>query len=136
MIWKGRELKNMGDLMSYGIERCDNREEAQEFMRLYEQENVHARENIGYIAGYFSTEQADKIYDWFGVQHPIFGTSHPSAEDAFRAGCRLGEMTKNGMSATQAMDALKREKSEWYVGALEADGRKAITDILKRNLGE
>jgi hypothetical protein len=45
-------------------------------------------------------------------------------------------MTKNGMSATQAMNALKREKSEWYVEALEADGQKAITDILKRNLGE
>lgn len=135
MIWKGQELKTMGDLMN-GIKRCDTREEAQEFMRIYEQENAHARENIGYMAGYVSVEEADQIYDWFGVSHPIFGTSHPSAEDAFRTGMRIGEMTKNGMSATQAMNALKREKSEWYVGALEADGQKAITDILKRNLGE
>ena len=126
MIWKGRELKTIGDLM-FGIECCQTREEAQEFMRLYEQENAHARANIGYVAGYFSVETADQIYDWFGVEHPIFGTSHTSAEDAFRAGMRLlGEMTKNGMSATQAMDALKREKSEWYVGTLEADGQKAI----------
>lgn len=88
------------------------------------------------MAGYFSVEEADQIYDWFGVSHPIFGTTHPTAEDAFRTGMRLGEMTKNGMSAKQAMEALQREKSEWYVGALEADGQKAISDILKRNLGE
>lgn len=136
MIWKDRELKTIGDLMDGGISRCNTREEAQEFMRLYEAENPHARENIGYIAGYFSVEKADQIYDWFGVEHPIFGVTHPSAEDAFRAGLRMGELTKNGMGAKQAMEALKREKSEWYVGALENDSRKAITDILKRNLDQ
>ena len=128
MIWKGRELKSMGDLMD-GVKRCDNREEAQEFMRLYEQESPHARANIGYMAGYFSSEEADQIYDWFGVSHPIFGTSHPSMEDAFRIGRRLGEMTKDGMGIQRAIETV-REESEWLGNA----ERQAIRNIVKRNL--
>jgi hypothetical protein len=43
-------------------------------------------EQIGYVTGYFSHKQADRIMELFDTQHPIFGRQHPSAEDAFRMG--------------------------------------------------
>ena len=73
MIWKGKELKTIGDLMDHGINKCDNAEEAQEFMRQYRVANEHADSNIGYVSGYYSREEALRIRDWFGVKHPVFG---------------------------------------------------------------
>ena len=131
MIWKDREIKTGGDMMNVVIEICrsNNRAEAQEFMRLYEIITPHARDNIGYMAGYYSPEEADQIYDLFGVSHPIFGKTHPNAEEAFRAGCRLGQLTKDGMDIQRAVETV-REGSEW-LGIAE---REAIRDIVKRNL--
>ena len=86
MNWKGQELTTIGDLCTFGIEKCDTPDEAQEFMRLYRTENTHADENIGYLSGYYGPETMRRIQEWFGVSHPIFGTSVPSPEEAFAAG--------------------------------------------------
>jgi hypothetical protein len=75
MNWKGQELKTIGDLMDKGINQCETQEEAQEFMVQYRAENEHADVNIGYLSGYYSPEKAQKIREWFGVSHPIFGNS-------------------------------------------------------------
>jgi hypothetical protein len=91
MIWKGRELKTIGDLMYKGINKCESPEEAQEFMRQYKLDNPHADENIGYLSGYYSSQEADRIRDWFKVQHPIFGLSSPSPEEAFAKGLEIGQ---------------------------------------------
>lgn len=29
--------------------------------------------NVGYMTGYYSPETAEKMQEWFGVVHPIFG---------------------------------------------------------------
>lgn len=60
--------------------------EAREYMAAYEAENPHARENIGYLAGYCDAEIAWRIWDWFECAHPIFGTRVPTDGEAFRAG--------------------------------------------------
>jgi len=81
-----------------GANACKTREEADAWMRaeiaryLYEF-GVPAKEakqvilgNIGYMAGYFGNETRDRIYRLFGAEHPIFGTKHPTPEEAFQAG--------------------------------------------------
>ncbi len=89
MKWKDEELKTAGDLMKKGIEKCDTPEEAQEFMRLFKAENPYAEENIGYISGYYDTEEKQRIQEWFCVEHPIFGRTNPTPEQAFEAGVQL-----------------------------------------------
>jgi hypothetical protein len=83
MIWKGKELKTIEDLMWYGIDQCESPEEAQEFMRQYRQENPDADSNVGYISGYYSSEEMERILQWFGVAHPKFGTKIPNAAETF-----------------------------------------------------
>jgi hypothetical protein len=51
-------------------------------------------EDIGYVTGYLSHEQADRIMELFGTEHPIFGKGHPSMEDAYRLGKEYGERSK------------------------------------------
>lgn len=94
MTWKGRDLRTIGDLMDHGIDACATREEAHEFMRLYRAENEHADANIGYLSGYYGPETMQRIQDWFGVAHPVFGRSVPTPEEAFAAGARMATETR------------------------------------------
>lgn len=89
MEWKGQELVTIGDLMGKGIDKCDGPEEAQEFMRLYRAENPYADENIGYLSGYYGTDDMRRIQEWFGAAHPIFGSAVPTPKEAFEAGRQL-----------------------------------------------
>ena len=91
MVWKGEDLVTIGDLMAKGIDCCETREEAQEFMRLYRQDSPHADVNIGYLSGYYGATEMRRIQDWFGVEHPVFGLRQPTPEEAFEAGRQLGE---------------------------------------------
>ena len=77
--------------MVHGIDKCDTREEAKEFMRLYFAENPHFYANVGYVAGYCSQERMRQIFDWFETAHPIFGTHQPTPEEAFKAGQLMAE---------------------------------------------
>lgn len=47
--------------------------------------------NIGYYSGYFDHETADRIMDLFETEHPVFGRTHPTPQEAFRLGRELGE---------------------------------------------
>ena len=86
LIWKDKELKTFGDIADAVI-AVETREEAQEFMAAYRATDPEfADGNIGYLAGYYNDETAKRIWDWFGTSHPIFGTTYPSAKDAFAAG--------------------------------------------------
>ena len=92
-IWRGKELETIADLSNaiVAIVKEGAREDSQEFMRLYRQETLHAASNVGYIAGYYGSDTARKIWDWFECAHPIFGTYIPDPEEAFEAGQRLAE---------------------------------------------
>jgi len=123
MIWKGHELKTVGDLMTHGIDACLNRQEAQQFIAEYAAENVYARENIGYLAGYYSQEKAQQIYDWFDVSHPIFGRKNPNFEEAFQAGVQIAQKAKEN-------ETFGPSTSSWNLVL------KEISEIIAHNLGD
>jgi len=76
-IWKDKEIETFGDLAS-AVVSCKTREEAQEFMAVYRAiDGENADGNVGYLAGYYDRETAQKIWDWFGTEHPIFGATYP-----------------------------------------------------------
>lgn len=77
MILKGKELKTTEDFMSLGIDQCDTKEEARAFIRQYVLETLHARFNIGYLAGYYSNDKKKRIFDWFDVVHPVLPPGSP-----------------------------------------------------------
>lgn len=120
-IWHGKNLKTTGDLID-AVVACQSREEAQEFMRAYRAISPYARENIGYMAGYLSREQATRVFEWFEVSHPVFGTTFPTAEEAFKAGLKMGELSqKYGSKKAMQMLGYTTADSPWHVG---------ISDIL------
>lgn len=45
-----------------------------------------AKENIGYICGYYGPDMAEFWYPAIQTQHPIFGSKTPTAEEAFNIG--------------------------------------------------
>jgi hypothetical protein len=60
--------------------------------------------NIGYYTGYLDHETADRIMDLFETEHPVFGRTHPTPQEAFRLGRELGEKAKRR--------ALAKERTE------------------------
>jgi hypothetical protein len=50
--------------------------------------------NIGYCSGYCDNKLADRILDLFETEHPIFGKTHPSAEEALRIGIEYGKKSR------------------------------------------
>lgn len=92
--WKDKEIRTHGDMMR-ALQDLESREEAREFMKVYSAHNVHAYQNVGYAAGYFDRETAQRIYEWCETSHPIFGRSEPTPEEAFEMGQRFAE---EGMS--------------------------------------
>ena len=97
MKWKNKELVSVGDLTDV-IEKITTREEAQEFLQCYRGTgNVHADQNIGYILGYFSNEERERLYGLFGTPHPIFGTNFKvTPEEAFESGLKRGRELRDG----------------------------------------
>lgn len=65
--------ENVRDLITY----CD-----------YARDEAHKTvlKNIGYFAGYYPADLADRVYSLFQTQHPIFGLTHPTPEEALRLG--------------------------------------------------
>jgi hypothetical protein len=57
--------------------------------------------NIGYYTGYLDHDTADRIMELFDTEHPIFGRTHPTPEEAFRLGRELGEQMKRRTLDTQ-----------------------------------
>lgn len=96
MIWKGNELKTIDDLMKLGIDKCETPEEAQQFILEYVKENIHARSNIGYLAGYYSTKDKHRIFQWFDVVHPIFGTKDLDPDVLMKLGYDMAQNNANG----------------------------------------
>jgi hypothetical protein len=47
-------------------------------------------ENIGYATGYMTDKTGDKVMRLFNTQHPIWGRTHPTAEEALRLGIEYG----------------------------------------------
>jgi hypothetical protein len=83
--------------------RYDTKEKARELVDMQVKEMVdtlhydeaEARRitlvNIGYYTGYLDHETADRLMDLFETEHPVFGRTHPTPQEAFRLGRELGE---------------------------------------------
>jgi hypothetical protein len=50
--------------------------------------------NIGYSTGYCDHTFADKLMELYETEHPIFGKTHPSAEEALRIGLEYGRRAR------------------------------------------
>lgn len=83
----------------------DQAEADEYFERLLERNmrvSGHSREeaekveksNIGYYAGYCETATAERMFRLFRCAHPIFGTTRPTLEEAFKKGMEMGEKAK------------------------------------------
>jgi len=96
-VWRDREIKNIGDLVN-GIASCQTQSDADDFFEAYvrsfsartdlnfnERVNL-AQKNVGYLIGYLDTENRKRLYRLFNTQHPIFGRSDPTPQEALTAG--------------------------------------------------
>jgi hypothetical protein len=50
--------------------------------------------NIGYFTGYLDHASADRIMEMFDCEHPVFGRTHPTTEEAYRIGLEYGQRSK------------------------------------------
>lgn len=55
-----------------------------------------AKSNLGYYAGYYDHATMTRVYKLFSTQHPIFGKTVPTMEEAFLKGQELGEKLRKG----------------------------------------
>jgi hypothetical protein len=94
MRWKNRELVTAEDIMRFGIDRCDNPKEARLFMEEYSKETPSAPADIGYISGYYSYADRQRICEWFGVEHPLFGGRNLEPKQLFATGYEMGRIAK------------------------------------------
>lgn len=108
MIYKGEELKTIGDIFNKALSlaKQNRTDECQNFLKAYasfiynDNPSVNsfdealkiAKNNFGYYAGYFDKHTCDLIYEVYCTEHPIFGKSpfNVSPEDAFKAGLEAG----------------------------------------------
>ena len=73
----------MADLLNWHIEK---------WHQSPEEARITILSNIGYYAGYYDQETAERCYRLYGAVHPIFGRTQPTAEQAFALG--LTSLTK------------------------------------------
>lgn len=87
VTWKGKVLKTYPEIIDVGL--ALEGEERKAFVRMVRDIGPHALSNVGYFAGYYDRETADRIYDAFETAHPIFGRTHPSPDEAFKLGTSM-----------------------------------------------
>ncbi len=95
---------SIGQIVSLCL-NCDTKEDANEFLMRYEKcfdDPVVARNNLGYMFGYYDPEDRKKLYALFPVNHPMFGHGFGrgddiSGEEAFKMGEMMGEEIRQGM---------------------------------------
>ena len=95
---------DMGQIIELCL-KCETKEDANELLRQYEKcfdDPTIARNNLGYMFGYYNSDDRKKLYSLFAVDHPAFGPGFgrgfdPSPEDAFKTGEMMGEGIKEGM---------------------------------------
>lgn len=90
-----------GELLAPAMQIIDQKEADEYFEALVEYQmrytpekdkaEAMTRSNLGYFAGYYDTEIMQRVQRLFGAKHPIFGTSIPTPEEAFRKGMELAQ---------------------------------------------
>lgn len=52
------------------------------------------RSNVGYFAGYYGDETRQRVAEWLGADHPIFGNSKSMTTEALAASLRAASRSK------------------------------------------
>jgi len=95
MKWNGVELDTIGKVCT-ALQGLKTQEEADEFMAGMREEGPdHADANIGYIIGYLSAEDRQRLYGLLKVKHPIFGDQEPSPEEILAIGMEMGKKLRS-----------------------------------------
>lgn len=100
-VWKHKSLRTMREIFDEAL-KCKDKEEAAEFLKAYVALGVSediAKQNLGYMAGYYNQKTVDKVYELFGAVHPVFGRVLPGPEEAFSMGVKMGEEWKKEKDA-------------------------------------
>lgn len=79
---------------AYALVEQEAAEAAEFYKRSVEESRAILLENIGYVTGYLSHQQADNVLEIFQTTHPVFGRTHPTPEEAFRMGLEWGERSR------------------------------------------
>jgi hypothetical protein len=103
-IPKGKKMRSVhnlfnlvqdGNIKTVEEARAIIAEEVADRMNMTGQSEEEARaillSNIGYCTGYCDRKFADKLMELYETEHPIFGKTHPSAEEALRLGIEHGK---------------------------------------------
>lgn len=48
------------------------------------------RSNIGYLTGYLGPTEGMRLLELFETEHPIFGKTRPTSDEAFKIGLEMG----------------------------------------------
>ena len=96
------ENATIGEIYGPAMEIKDY-QEAQEYLRMLidrQKKYWHRTEeeamriemmNIGYYAGYYDAETAERVYKLFDTAHPFFGTTTPTLEEAIITGMQMAK---------------------------------------------
>ena len=50
------------------------------------------RSNLGYYSGYYDGETMQRVFKLFRCSHPVFGTSVPTPDEAFKRGQEMAQV--------------------------------------------
>jgi hypothetical protein len=56
----------------------------------FEEAKKRLLSNIGYVTGYLTHAQADKMMELFDTEHPVWGRRHPEPLEAYELGLQYG----------------------------------------------
>jgi hypothetical protein len=108
-------MMNLKSWFERGALRCTSKEDATKWfeheiglvMAATGVERDHAeaviKEHLGYASGYYSLEVAKRIYEFWGAEHPFFGTpeerSKYTAEELLEIGMAVGQIVSGNVEA-------------------------------------
>jgi hypothetical protein len=89
--WRGHNIETFRDIHRLLAEVVlhGTQADANDLAATLESVNPRARDNIGYLAGYFDRDTGDQILRMFRSRHPVFGNGMPLLRDAFALGQRV-----------------------------------------------
>ncbi len=79
IFYKGKKLEGLGELIDIAL-KAGTKKVAKELFQAYLDAGCKpeiAKSNLGYMAGYYDSKTARKIWKLFECAHPIFGTTYP-----------------------------------------------------------
>lgn len=74
--YMGEKIEGISD----AFDKIKNPHHAKRYMAEYRKLSKFADSNVGYMTGYYDAKTMREFQERFGVKHPIFGSTVPSAK--------------------------------------------------------